>query len=100
MRVEDSQPKETNKFRRTEEESSSAFVCSLTHFIDIRAHLGSKIAHLTRTVQGHRQRSVTSQRTANQKEDGLNETITPLRSDHHTQQTSSSAFIDICLALP
>ena len=95
MEVENSHPKETNNSHRTEEESSGVFVCSLTHFIDTRAHLGSKITHLERTIQGLRQELAISQRTANQKADSLNEIITSLRAGLHTQQTNSSAFIDI-----
>jgi WD40 repeat protein len=94
MGVENSHPKEINESRRTEE-SSSAFVYSLTHCIHIRAQLGSKIAHLEGAVEVLRQQLTTSQRIANQKEDSLNETITSLRADLHTQETSSSAFIDI-----
>jgi hypothetical protein len=94
VRVDKTQSEETNESRPTREESSSAFVCSLTHFIDIRAHLGSKVAHLETTVQVLRQALATSQHTPNQKEDSLKETIMSLRADLHTQQTNSSAFVD------
>ena len=90
--VEKAHPEETNKSRRTQEESSSAFTCSLTHFIDIRAHLGGKMVYLERTVQIHE--LVSSQRTASQKEDSLNETITSPLGDLHMQRTNSGAFVD------
>ena len=92
MKVEKAHPEETNTSRRAQEESSSAFVCSVVPFIDIRAHSGSKIAHPERTLQVHE--LATSKRTANQKEDDLNDIITSLRADLHTQQTNSGAFFD------
>ena len=94
MKVEKAHPEEIDTSRRTQEESSSAFVCFLTHFIDICAHLGSKIAHHERTVQVLRQELATSRHAANQKENGLNETVVSLRADLHTQQTNSSALVD------
>ena len=93
MRVETTRRDGSDESLRGLEESPSAFSCSLTHFVDIRAHLGSEIAQLEKTVQKLRRELAASQRIANEKEDKLNETIKSLRADLRTQQTSISAFI-------
>ena len=66
----------------------------MTHFIDIHAHLERKALYLKTTVQEHPHELATSQRTVNQKEVSLNETITSLRENLHTVQTNSGAFAD------
>ena len=92
--AEKTRPEESEESLRAQEDSPSAFVCSLTCFIDIRAHLGSKIAKLEKTVQDLRHELVASQRAASQKEDSLSEIIKSLHADLHTQQMKSGALVD------
>ena len=47
-----------------------------------------------KVVQELRNKLARFERAANQQKDSLNETITSLRADLHTQQTNSSASVD------
>jgi len=77
---------------RTQESNSSAFIVTLIVFCYLCSS-DQKIASLNTAVQELRNQLATSQRTANQEKDRVNETINSLRSDLHAHDESSSASI-------
>ena len=95
MRVEKTHLKEAEESLPPQEESSSTSICSPTHFVDIRAHLGSKIARLEKIVQELRDELAASQRAASQKEGNLSEIIESLSAKEKSSSVSTAILTHV-----
>ena len=98
--METTHPEESDESLRAQEESPSVFICFLTRSIDVRAHLGSKIAQLEITVQELRHELAASQRAAaaaSQREESLNEIIQSLGAKERTSSVSIATVTHVSL---